>query len=139
MNTTSENNGSFTFRCVHSLFAAGATALLLVATCGCGNSNVSGKDGSNGSHANRKRDAVNSPEEARLKLAQLSVEYSPANFVLYAAKGDTTVTKLFLEAGIDVNSGVSDQGWRSTLLWAVRKTPCYAGGGSLRAFGPGTA
>ena len=129
MNTTSENNGSLRFPRAHALFAAGAAALLLLAACGCGNSN----------HASRKREAVNSPEEARLKLAQLSVEYSPANFVLYAAKGDTTVTKLFLEAGIDVNSGVSDQGWRSTLLWAVRKTPCYAGGVSFNDFGPVTA
>ena len=94
MNTTTEHQGSFRFRRAHAFLAAGAAALLLVAASGCGNSN----------QANRKKEAVNSPEDARLKLAQLSVEYSPVNFVAHAAGGDTIVTKLFLEAGINVNS-----------------------------------
>jgi len=139
MNATPEHNGSIPFRRAQSLFAAGAAALLLAATCGCGNGNVSGKDGSNGNQADRKRDVVNSPEEARLKLAQLSVEYSPTQFVLHAAKGDTTVIKLFIEAGIDVNSSMSAQELRSVLLEAVKKTRRFSGRVSFEDFGSVTA
>jgi hypothetical protein len=59
-----------------------AAALLMSASCG----------GSGGA------------EKARAKLAQMGKDYSPEEFVMCASKGDLTVVKLFLEAGMSVSS-----------------------------------
>ena len=45
-----------------------------------------------------------SPEKARAKLAQLGFEYSPDKFVNAIASGDLIAARLFLKAGMSVNS-----------------------------------
>lgn len=45
-----------------------------------------------------------SPEKARKELAQMNIEYTKENFFKHAEQGDTTVVKLFLDAGMDPNS-----------------------------------
>ena len=43
-------------------------------------------------------------EKARAKLAQLGKDYSPAEFISCANKGDVTAVKLFLDAGMSPNA-----------------------------------
>lgn len=45
------------------------------------------------------------PEEARKDLQQMGVEYSAQQMAKSAGSGDMTAVKLFLDAGMDVNSG----------------------------------
>ena len=44
------------------------------------------------------------PEEARMKLGQMDIDYSIENFVKTAASGDLVTIKLFIQAGIDINA-----------------------------------
>ena len=43
--------------------------------------------------------------EARKELKQMGVEYTEQQFATSAGAGDMTAVKLFLDAGMDVNSG----------------------------------
>jgi uncharacterized protein len=45
------------------------------------------------------------PEEARKEIKQMGLEYTEQQFAKSAGGGDMTAVKLFLEAGMDVNSG----------------------------------
>ena len=45
-----------------------------------------------------------SPQEARIELGKMSLEYSPDAFVRSAQRGDLSAIKLFVAAGMDVNA-----------------------------------
>lgn len=47
---------------------------------------------------------IQSPEEARTKLGQMSLHYTPEDFVQSAKTGDLTAVELFLKAGMDPNA-----------------------------------
>ena len=49
--------------------------------------------------------STESPVEARKTLAQMNVEYSEQQFAKSAGAGDMTAVRLFVDAGMDVNSG----------------------------------
>lgn len=44
------------------------------------------------------------PEDSRMKLGQMSLQYTPGDFVRSAKMGDLTAVKLFLTAGMDPNA-----------------------------------
>ena len=54
-----------------------------------------------GANASFAADAV----EARKDIKQMGVEYTSQQFATFAGAGDMTTVKLFLDAGMDVNSG----------------------------------
>ena len=58
-------------------------------------------------------------EAARLKLASLSVPFTPMEFVESAARGDLTLVRLFLDAGMDPN--VVLEGGPTALFLAARE------------------
>jgi len=45
------------------------------------------------------------PVEARKEIKQMGIEYTEQQFATSAGAGDMTAVKLFLDAGMDVNSG----------------------------------
>lgn len=57
------------------------------------------------------------PEEARLRLSQLSLKYAPEAFVGTAAKNDIYAAKLFLRAGMDANA--TDGEGNTALMYAA--------------------
>lgn len=60
-------------------------------------------------------------EEARLKLAQLSVPYTDDEFVERAGAGDLTLINLFLAAGMDPNVILVERGGPTALFLAARE------------------
>ena len=59
-----------------------------------------------------------SPEAARAELAKLSLEYTPDVFIESVRKSDTHALRLFLTAGMDVNT--NDGEGRTALMYAAR-------------------
>jgi|GEM_PF-1170310 len=55
----------------------------------------------------------NSPEKARAKLAQLGKDYSSVEFVSTASKGDITAVRLFLDAGMNIDTILNYEGGKS--------------------------
>ena len=53
---------------------------------------------------NTEETRTRSSEEARSELSERSIPYSQRSFVTYAQNGDLDVVRLFIEAGMDVNS-----------------------------------
>ena len=49
--------------------------------------------------------SAGNPGEARKVLAQMNIEYSEQQFAKAAGAGDMTAVQLFVDAGMDVNSG----------------------------------
>ena len=49
--------------------------------------------------------SAGNPGEARKALAQMNIEYSEQQFAKAAGAGDMTAVQLFVDAGMDVNSG----------------------------------
>jgi len=45
------------------------------------------------------------PVEARKEIKQMGIEYTEQQFAMSAGAGGMTAVKLFLDAGMDVNSG----------------------------------
>ncbi|MEO6004305.1 MAG: ankyrin repeat domain-containing protein [Opitutus sp.] len=60
-------------------------------------------------------------EDARLKLAQLSVPYTADEFVERAGAGDLTLINLFLAAGMDPNVILYERGGPTALFLAARE------------------
>ncbi|MEO7598597.1 MAG: ankyrin repeat domain-containing protein [Opitutus sp.] len=60
-----------------------------------------------------------SAEDARMKLASLTVPYTPEEFVESAARGDLTLVTLFLTAGMDPNTVL--EGGPTALFLAARE------------------
>ncbi|HEY0090767.1 MAG TPA: ankyrin repeat domain-containing protein [Candidatus Lokiarchaeia archaeon] len=58
-----------------------------------------------------------SPEKARKKLIEFGIKYSPNDFINKAVEGDLYATKLFLSAGMDVNT--KDEKGMTALMWAA--------------------
>lgn len=56
------------------------------------------------------KDEKPNPEEARIKLANMSVAYTPVEFVERAGAGDLTVVNVFLAAGMDPNTFAYEDG-----------------------------
>lgn len=49
--------------------------------------------------------SAGNPGEARKALAQMNIEYGEQQFAKAAGAGDMTAVQLFVDAGMDVNSG----------------------------------
>lgn len=61
------------------------------------------------------------PEDARIKLASMSVPYTPDEFVEKAAGGDLTLVNLFLAAGMDPNVILGEDDGPTALFLAARE------------------
>lgn len=59
------------------------------------------------------------PEEARMKLKDLGIEYTPESFVERVGQGDAFAVDLFLKAGMDVNA--KDKDGNPALMAAAAK------------------
>ena len=60
-----------------------------------------------------------SPREARSELADLGIDYTAESFFEAAYEGDLTVVKLFVEAGMSVNTRAGDSVDATALLAAA--------------------
>ena len=58
------------------------------------------------------------PEDARVQLSRIPLEYTPDAFVESAEKGDAFAVKLFLAAGIDPNA--TDEEGNTAMMYAAR-------------------
>lgn len=62
---------------------------------------------------------LNSRENARSRLEQLKIPWTPLRFISFVMAGDADLVSLFLDSGMDANS--CDKNGVSALMWAAGK------------------